>query len=491
MKSKILSKISKISNNHYIFIVTLIFYITLFFVNPSNKIIVLFFFILFFIYYIKIRNYTESLLFTLFASSILLTGKTYPIQLAPSGVFLKDIYPNGYITNIVVSVSNITAFIMLVTVIRNLLINKKRGIIYKFHKLDLLICIFYFLKLLSALLGSKNPAISFPIEILSLTDIIAYFFIRTSIDQPKKVLQKIAYLFASLVIFESFLGFLQLSSHSPLGKNLEYQLNIEYFGHSPDETAFSFRPVGTFNHANALGIWLSATCILLIAVFLNNSSSLILASILSGIALLISTMSRSAWLGFTFSMIYIVYYSINYYSKKILKIWKLFLKARFIIVPLFLLLLLFFVIPRLENSVYSFSQDAGATLFRSLQNKDTLLLIKIHPIFGIGSGMGISEGIVLNLFTKKALLPLEPHNWYLLTALNNGVLSIMTFIIFIFVFIKNLMKIKSQNIFVLSGISIIISTLIAAILQPFYNMTLVLMLTSLAINDNMSTYDNK
>lgn len=487
MKSKIISKIFGVPNHYFIFITTLIFYLALFLLNPTNKLIVLLFFGLFLVYYLKIRNYSESILLTFCASSILLTGKTYPIQLAPPGSFVNEIYPNGYVTNIVVSVSNIIAFVMSMSVIRRLV---SKTVNYKFNKLDLLILFFYFLKLLSAVFGSKNPALSLPIEILSLTDLAAYFFIRTSNTVPQKFLQKIVYLFAALIIFESFLGFLQLASHSPLGKNIEYQLNIEYFGHSPDETAFSFRPVGTFNHANALGIWLSSTCILLIAYFLLEDSYLVFASALSGIALLISTLSRSAWMGFSIAIVYVAYYSFRYHLKTLLKIWRLVTKTRFIIIPLFLLLFVFFVIPRLEKSVYSFSRDTGATLFRSLQNKDAVFLIKIHPIFGIGSGMGVAEGITLNLFTKKALLPLEPHSWYLLTALNNGSVSMLIFIMFLIVFISNLIGRKNKNIFTLAGVGVILSTVVAAFLQPFYNMNLVLILTSLAIHDNMtSNYD--
>ncbi len=195
-------------------------------------------------------------------------------------------------------------------------------------------------------------------------------------------------------------------------------------------------------------------------------------------------------MGFSIAIVYVAYYSFRYHLKTLLKIWRLVKKTRFIILPLFLLLFIFFVIPRLEKSVYSFSRDTGATLFRSLQNKDAVFLIKIHPIFGIGSGMGVAEGITLNLFTKKALLPLEPHSWYLLTALNNGSVSMLVFIMFLIVFISNLIGRKNKNIFTLAGVGVILSTVVAAFLQPFYNMNLVLILTSLAIHDNMtSNYD--
>ena len=118
MKKYLLQKIADVPNHLFIFWTTLFFFLSILIINPSNKIILVYFVILFFIYYFKIKKFEISLFFTYVSSLIVLTGKTYLIQLVPPGIFSLEIFPFGYSTELVITASHLLAFVMLIHIIR-------------------------------------------------------------------------------------------------------------------------------------------------------------------------------------------------------------------------------------------------------------------------------------------------------------------------------------------------------------------------------------
>jgi O-antigen ligase len=319
---------------------------------------------------------------------------------------------------------------------------------------------------------------------------VAYFYARINIKANFSFWKNLSYIFSAMVIFECLLGFLQFAAKSPLGKNIEYQVNIEYFGSAVDETPFTFRPVGTFDHANTLGIWVSSVCVFLLGIGLKNKLNILRLSFLAGSTLMIITISRSAWLGFAVGFLFVIIYTAKK-SKNLLKpLWVFALKWRFIIFPILLLLFLFFVFPRAENSIYSFQQDAGAAFYRRIQIQDAVQIIELHPILGIGALMSVYEGISLNLYTVAASVPLQVHNWYLQIALENGLLAIFVFIFFLTLSIKRIFEFRGKSIISISVLGFIISSLIAATLQPYINIEFLILLLSLT-NDGRIVLSNE
>jgi hypothetical protein len=488
MKSKILRLIDKLSTEQYIFWITLFFYIFLLVINPSNYVIAFSFVFLFLVYYFKLKRFETSLFFTYVSSLIIETGKTYPIQLIPAGVFPLEIFPQGYFVNIIITASIFIAFVMLLFVIRRLVLKPKT---FKINLLDVLIIIFFVLKILSAVFGSKQPELSLPFEILSLSSFTAYFYARIFLNSDSSLWKNLIYLLSALVIFESLLGFSELAIKSPLGKNLEYQVNIEYFGNAVDETQFTFRPVGTFEHANALGIWVSSVCVLLFIFALKKKSNILWLSFLSGCALMITTISRSAWLGFAAGSLFFIIYA-SRKSKNLLKpMLDFILKWLYVIIPVLLFLFFFFIIPRAENSLYSFQTDAGASFFRRIQILDAVEIIKLHPIFGVGAAMDVYEGISLNLYTMAASVPLQVHNWFINIAVDNGLLTLFAFILFLILSIKKIFETGKSNLIYVSIVSVVICLVVASMFQPYINIELILLLLSLTNGGNMIPLNNE
>jgi hypothetical protein len=407
---------------------------------------------------------------------IVLTGKTYPIQLLHAGVFPLEIFPQGYFVNIVIASTHFIAFAMLLYIVRQFISKPK---VFKPNPVDVILVIFFTLKILSAVLGSKLPELSLPFELLSLSTFIAYFYARFFLRKDTSLWKNLSYLLSALVVFESLLGFSQLAIKSPIGKNLEYQVNIEYFGNTVDETQFTFRPVGTFNHANTLGIWVSSVCVFLFAFALKKKSNILWFSLLAGCTLMVTTISRSAWLGFVVGILFFIIYTARK-SKNFLKpVLDFILKWRFVIFPILIFLFVFFVIPRAENSLYSFQQDTGASFFRRIQIQDAIEIIKLHPILGIGTQMGVYEGVALNLYTMAASVPFEVHNWFMNVAVENGLLASFIFIFFLILSLRKIFELKRSSIIFISVACSIICLIVASMFQPYINIEFILLLLSL------------
>jgi O-antigen ligase len=445
-------------------------------INPSNYVIAGSFVIFFAAYYLKIKKFGLSLFFTFVSSLIVNTGKAYPIQLVPAGFFPVDTYPQGYIINLVITATHFIAFAMLLYMIRQFL-SKPR--IFKPNLIDLVLVIFYVLKILSAIFGSKMPELSMPFEILSLSLFVGYFYARFILKPDSSLWKNLSYLFSALVIFESLLGFSELAIKSPLGKNLEHQVNIEYFGNAVDETQFTFRPVGTFDHANALGIWVSSVSLFILGFAIKNKSNILWFSFFLGCALMISTISRSAWLGFAAGSLFFIIYTSRKSKDTLKPMIDFILKWRFVIAPILLFLFAYFIIPRAQSSLYSFQEDAGAAFFRRIQILDAVEIIKLHPIFGVGAAMSAYEGIALNLYTVAANVPLEIHNWYLYVGVENGLLAVFIFVLFLILSLRKIFDSGAKSIILIAVVSPIICLLIAAIFQPYIDVELILMFLSL------------
>lgn len=481
MTLKITPYLKRVPDPLYLLTSTLFFYLLLTALNPSNKIIAGLFVFLFAAYYIKIKRFAESLLLTYFSSLIIETGKTYQIQLLPPGIFPLQIYPQGFFQNIVVTATHFIAFTMLILVIRKL-VEKNNN--FKFNILDALILIFYFLKVVSGAL-SYIPQISLPVELLMLEYPIAYFFARLYIRLDSKLLKNIVYILAGLVLFETVLGGFQLINKSPLGKNIEYQTGIEYFGNTIGETPFTFRSVGTFDHANSLGIWAAAVSILLLTLNLKFKSSIVWAAVVSGLGLMIVTISRSAWLGLLVGLVFITAFTFNHLRKSLISMFKILYRWRLVLVPCGIILLFVFIIPRIESSFYSFQSDAGAAFFRKIQLLDSINLINLHPLIGIGTFMEAYQGLSLDLNTAASATPLAPHNWFVMVALENGIPAVLVFILFIVLSLRKIFFRENLSLFFTAMAASIITMFTAALFQPYMDLEIIFVLLSLTNGDKI------
>lgn len=475
-KIKKLIKTSK--DGVYVSMLTLFFFLIIWLINPSNKLIFLSFFILGWGYYRKIKNIEISMFLTYVASLIVDTGKTYNINLVPPGFYNEQIWPFGYNVQFIINtrmvISSGFGLIILYKVIKNTKILK---FILK-NKLFITLSLYVIWIICSDIVGSIKPSLSLLFSSPLLIVLITYCFGWVSYKKNKKLLSLVIAVLSSLVIVESVISFSQLLAKSPLGKTIERQVGIEYWGGSPDEIEFTFRPVGTFLHANILGYWLSFALLFLMPYYLKEKKKFLGISILLGFLSLITTLSRSAWLGLVVGLIYMIYSlrSINWGSL-VASLRKN--KKLKILIPVLGVFIVFFILPRVYRSTETLLVGGG--YFRYLQIKSALRMIKSHPIFGVGTGMNVLAALSTLQESIFLDVPLSVHNWYFLVIVENGITVLFFLVLVVKSFLYNQKNITKRtpddlNKYILTGYKAgLISLLVVAFFQPFMDINLIVL----------------
>lgn len=457
------------SAGQYVFYVNILFYFLLWFFNPSNKLVAAFCVGLLFIYHYRLKDIRVSLLLAYLTSFIIFTGKSYTIQLVPPGIFPLDLYPRGYTILLTISPRHILAFFMGCLLLRDIVYTRFRTI--KIRTLDILLVLYYFWLILSDFIASKNPEVSLSFSILMLENVIVYFYIRSYALRIYAVLPTIIWLFASIVLFEAVISFQQFINASPVYKTLETQGEIEYFGNAVDELQFRFRPLGTFHHANELGLALSFFLSLIFALLLRHQNIYLFLIYTFGAIALAMTLSRSAWLGYGTGILATLFIIEKFKKLSIPKRLRTYIAYLSILSAV---LIVFFIFPRIDRSIYSFGAGEGGGYLRTLQTQDTLSLIAKNSIFGVGTNMSVQETRALNPRGIFSSVPLSIHNWYLLTVAEHGIPSVVIFIFFVLLSVKQLTSIVRKShasynaLYAPVGfIAGILSLLIIGFFQPF------------------------
>lgn len=473
---RLIKKFWNLKPKFFVLYITLAFYNLLWFINPNNYTIAFSFLVLFLVYIFRLKDFRLALLLTYLTSFIIFTGKTYDVQLVPRGFFPVDLYPSGYVTTIVISPKHIIALGMALTMLRDFVhFQFKRT---KLRSADWAIILFFVWIVISDAFASSKVDLSLSLDLLSLDTLILYLYLRLYSWKTNELVPICLWLFVAIVFFESTISFQQFLHASPIYKSLEAQVDIEYFGKSVDEIEFSFRPVGTFSHANVLGLSLSFfLSVILTGLFTYRRSVLLFIVFLLGNIALTMTLGRSAWLGYMVSSLFILYIVEKMHTISVPKIFTKYVTSVFIIG---FCLVFFFLFPRAEKSLYSFGMNGGGGYFRDLQIKDTLLLIGQNLFFGVGSGMSVQESIKINPAGIFATDPLVVHNWYLLISAEHGLPALIFFCFFVLSSIrpiainirKSSMKAPVQffNIGLIGGA---FALLIGGLFQPFINTSLI------------------
>ncbi len=431
-----------------LFLIILSIYIIIWIFNPSNYLILFVFLSLLIIINLRTHDFKLSLFITFLASTLVLTGKTYPIQIIPPNIFNSNLYPDGYQLLIVVTPNHIFSFLMLVILIREVVLNK---ITYKeiFKWPGNLLFVLFLWNLVADYFGSVIPSVSMLLTLLGSGGIIMFYYVRLLLLNSKQVIKPVVSIFLAFIIFESFIAIQQYSHKSALGKNIEFTRTIEPPGRALDEDNFAYRPDGTFDHANTLGMnlvyWLIVSFSLIIKRSVKNTNNviftfpknttdkIIVGSFLMGLMSLIITLSRGSWVGMIISLMMILYILEKIFKFKIIINFEK--KALLTLLVVILIMFSYFVYPRALKSIYSFS-DGGGT-FRKDQAMATSQIILNKPIFGVGTAMLPAVGLDYlpnSIFGKE---PLDVHIWYLSVIANHGIIAIIIFIVFIVMSAKN------------------------------------------------------
>lgn len=474
--------LQNISAANKIGLITLLFYILLLTANYGNKIIVVSFIALFGAYYFISKNSQISLWLTWLASSVVLTGKQYRFELAPPGVYPIEIFPYGIYQLFTITPYLLISIMLAASYLKN---STKKYSILKTNKVDVLIFILFSMAVISDCFLSKNIWTSLSTSLQAFLFMLVYLYTKT-LKKNTLLINAGKTVIASLILFEIVLASLQLINGAPLYKNLESQVNLESFGQTADEKGFLFRPVGTFEHANYLGLWLSFMLLMTIAINSKNNtpnSSLYITLIA---VFIITTLSRSAWIG---TLIGILVYM--FIMTKLIKTKPLpHLASKIPTITLLMLPLFFlYLVPRLSNSLNTFYEGGGD--LRKEQTKEIIQLIKIAPLTGVGSNQSLIASKDLNTKGIFSKVGLTTHNWYLLAAAEHGIMYPLLWIYIIFIVLKkyllSLKKPQQHTIMYMKigWISGTISCMIIALFQPFTGSDLILI--SSAIIEVMET----
>lgn len=483
---EVLNRVSGLRPEIFIFWTTTIFYFSLWFINPGNKIIAGSFFLLFFIFYLRLKDLRISMLLTYLVSIVIFTGKTYYIQLIPAGIFPIDLYPNGYVVPFIISPKHILAFLMFFILLRDFIVYKLKLI--RFNKADVILVCFYFWVIISDIIASRKPEISLLFSLIFTESLILYFYLRVYGKRYPKLFKSIFWIFVSIIIFQSAISFQQFINSAPIFKNIEHQVDIAYFGWAPDELQFGFRPLGTFPHANILGTWLSFLLSLMFVGLFKKSNYFLLITYIFGLIALVTTLSRSSWIGYLVSIMFILYVS---EKVKRIRFPKIITKHFISLFILGTLLFIFFILPRVEKSRYSFSEDQGGGYLRLAQTKDTISLILQNPFWGVGSAMSVQEGLKVNPRGIFSLAPTTVHNWYLLVAAEHGLPALILFSIFMVLSIRSLTAkiivsrmVSIKEYLTLGSLGGILALLVAGFFQNYFVFGLILLSLGLFVHEN-------
>lgn len=466
---RIIDKLKNLSSSRSIFWSSLSLYLALWVINPQNKIIALSFILFTFLVNYKIKNVRLSILLSYIASLIIATGKTYTIQLIPPGIFPIDRWPSGYIYFLTISPKHILAALMFLIAVRDFVSGKFSRI--KITSLDWLVFLYFFWGIISDLFASNRPEVSILSAVTTFDRFMLYGYLRLYLQRWKKIISLILSLFIAMILFESVISMQQFIASSPIGKNIEAQVGIEYFGEAVDELAFRFRPVGTFEHANELGQILSFLLLVVIAQEYLRPSIGHLGIVFMGIITLIMTLSRSAWIAFILGLLILLYI-----IEKRLRISQLKVPGLLILTSsgIFIILLSFFILPRMERSLYSFGQTSGGGYVRNLQIENALTLIFLHPFFGVGSLMSVPEGLIVDPSGILTSFPSPVHNWYFFTAIEHGLPALFLFLFFVILLLRRIyhtvieiVRNTVHHVLLIGFFVGILALLVTGIFQPF------------------------
>ncbi len=471
---RLIDKIKKIPTDIFATNLSFLTLLFLWFFNPSNKGIVVVFFILAGLIFLKSKNIYLSLLTTYLISSIIFTGKTHYYQLLDLKKFtyLKEDYPLGYIQSLVIGSSDIFAFLLFILLIKDLVKSKLN---FKLNAFDLSLLGLLLWGIFDSLVISKKPLISlyftvelFKVFILNLT--------LKFLTQKGFKLNILINILMVIIFFQCFAAIQQFMYSSPLGKNIEIIFTPHKFGSVVDEYYFTFRPPGTFYHANDLGIYLAVLTPLFISLYIISLNRIYLLTLVASLATIALTLSRSAWLGIGLALLYLFF---NIEHKLKIDLLRVFGKKVLILALIFLPLIIY-SLPRVAKSAYSFDSSGGAYL-RIKQAAEIFGLVKASPVFGTGWGLSVVEAIEKNKPSVFASFPSVIHVYYLLLLAENGIIGLIFLFFIIFSYLKRLLakltsiEEKKQQIYLLGIIGGSLVLLITSVFQAdFYFQLLII-----------------
>jgi O-antigen ligase len=321
-------------------------------------------------------------------------------------------------------------------------------------------------------LFSFFPAVS----LISFIKIFEYFVFVIALTQNVGLVKKFAGKALSIsLVWTLMLSLLQIKLGHTLGGVFYYLGERSFSINSPGISLFSannslyLRPYASFPHPNALAGFALIGIFLL--VYLKPKSILEKLGIISGVILVMLSHSQAAWIALAVGMLLL------FFRQVAIRLLRPVLFISLIISVLFL-----FIAPIASQA--NFTQQS--ILIRLQLNQSAWLLLKNHPLFGVGLGVFIPALQTLslpgNFFTLPYFIYQPVHNIFLLMLVQLGGLLF----IFLSTVLSKLLKSINNNHLAIAWISVIITGLVDhywATSQQ--NILLLCLLVGVSLSDTM------
>ena len=310
---------------------------------------------------------------------------------------------------------------------------------------------------------SKSPTSGFYGLLKLLEFIFLGFYTAANFKNLKKEIVLI--LFLTGILFESLLSIAQFINHGSL-QGIFYFFGERFFNSQTPgianvslNGALVLRPYGTFSHPNVLAGYLAIAMAIAISNLKNNISKIrrifYFTSIAIGTVAIFLTLSRIA----TVLWIVLLAYSLIYAFMKQKSKFSFF----YFLFSIFALVLAIsmFVISSFSFRFTSIHFYDESVVQRGALIKDSLAMIKKHPVFGVGL-----NNFLANLPTSEKLQPV--HNIFFLVLAETGFLGLGLFIWFLIKTFKRIINHES----VIKSMLIILSSILVLGMFDHYFLTL-------------------
>jgi len=265
------------------------------------------------------------------------------------------------------------------------------------------------------------------LELVQMFKVLILYFVVANQIRDKRDLRLIAWVLIASVCFESAIAVVQMVTGKSLALGFLGEMQIK----SRDMEKL-MRAGGTLGHPNRLAMYLELLLPLCLGFFwsetIKRNRILVIGIFGLGLAALIMTGSRGAWVGVLFSLV--VFFYMLHRNRQV--------NIRSVIGPAFLALLI------LGSLAFGFSdyierrvsgEDYGSAVSRIPMFQIALSVIEAHPLGGVGINnytikMREYNDTILGRRFKTFARPV--HNMYLLIAGETGVLGLTMFLWLLF-----------------------------------------------------------
>lgn len=292
-------------------------------------------------------------------------------------------------------------------------------------------------------------------ELVRMFKVMLLFIVLVNeIHSPKQILD-CAIPIAIGVLVQSGVAILQYLKGGLLGLEVLGETTaktIENLAYTSIEGSLAFRPSGLLLHANILGIYLAITLPILIASILKETRFLVRAFLLVvaalGLAGLILTQSRSAWVGF----------AIAYFVLLVLLLSHRKLRGRSFGVAVASAVTMLLVFIPFSDRILTrlFASKSDATVGRAVFAEDFYRLINDHWLFGVGLNSYSYEIVPYLSFSVSIYNNWIPpvHNIYYLWWAETGIfglaLHLALWLSIIWIAIRNL-RVQDEILFAINA----------------------------------------